>query len=232
MSNRSLLAHGGLLIVGLLMVTGCDTGGAIAQQEKFDTSVLDAYMSDNDVVYSTSASFKSSKAKTKHTKKSSSKSWPDNFDYDTKPIDYDSFVGEWSAKLEMTSTDENVSPEMAEMGKAMADMFGEMLSMSLSLNKGKSFRMTVMMMPIEGNWRQRGNSLYLTPEKIMGYTEDEIKKLSEEMASSFDGSDGLTIEMTRDKFEPLEFRIAERGKVLIALNTHSDDDQPLVFRRK
>ena len=42
----------------------------------------------------------------------------------------------------------------------------------------------------------------------------------------------MKMTMTGDSFEPLELRIAEGGKALIALNPKDSTDQELVFRRK
>lgn len=233
MSNRSFIGLGGLLCIGFVAAAGCSPGSAdaTAQQGEFNTASLDAYMSDAIVVNSSPRQRISSK-KPKQT----NATWSDDFDYDEGKLNYDGFEGAWVAKLAMDetdqSTDPSVSPEMAKMAETMMDAFSDMLSMSLDLKKNHKFEMNVMMMPIEGHWELNGNSLFLTPESVMGFTEDEIEKLADEMASSFKEEDGMSMEMTSDSFETLELRIAEHGKVLVAQDSNTSNSQPMVFRRK
>ena len=114
----------------------------------------------------------------------------------------------------------------------MAEVFSEMFAVSFNLHEDYTFEGTMAMMPVEGNWEQKGDRLFLTPTKVMGKTEKEFKKMAEKMAESFESGGGMEMKMTSDGFDTLELRIVENGNALIAINALDSDSQELVFRRK
>ena len=235
MSIRSNLGLCGLLCAGLLAVAGCSSADADANtvQGKYDTSSLDAYMSDvSDIMPLASSDYKPVASKFgSETQELQDKS----DDSEGAHVEYDGFYGDWVAKIDISkemdsySSGDSADPAMAklgeEMARAMVEAFGEMLAMSLSLNKDHTFEMEMMMMPMEGTWKQKGQNLILTLTKIMGLTRDT--------AGSFEPPDGVQMELSSEDFdEPLELRITEGGKALVAKDPISGGDQPLVFRRK
>lgn len=210
MSNRSFLGLGGLLCTGLVAVAGCSSGDAdaVTMKGKYDTAALDAYMSDA----SDDSPFTKSGFKPVVSKAGNDTGNVQDHSNDANVV-YDGFYGDWVAKIDMdestddSATDDSVDPAMADFGKAMVGAMSEMFAVTLSLNEDRTFEMVMVFMPIEGKWEQKGNSLFLTPDEIMGFAGE--------------GSEDM---------ETMEFSIAEGGKALIAVDPETGDE--LVFRRK
>ena len=220
MFNRSYLGLGGLVSVGLIALTGCSSFEVdAASVAEFDTAALDAYMSDAKVDFKKPEMLVETSGERKSTVSG-------DYKFDHGHIEYASFAGEWVAKPEMTETGESLDSDdpMAGFAEGMADAFSEMVSMTLELKKDHTFEMVAMFFPIEGKWVQKGNSLILTPTKVMGQTEDEFK-------SMVAGNSQDDVKVSTEGFENMELRIADNGEVLVAIDDKSDD-QPMVFRRK
>ena len=238
-----------MLAVGLAVGAGCSSGNAGAQSKNmdYDFEVLDTYMSDaRDPVRRSSEPLSLGRtASTKSLDRSSASK------KSKRPVPRGKFpkgkvFGKWEASIDMAAAMNESAMEMeasgqgdpqmaamaAEMGRAMAEMMSSMFSMSLDLHKDYTFDGLLVGMTLEGNWKQTGDRLYLTPTKVMGKTEKELKKMAETMSEGY-GSDGqMKMKITGDSFEPLELRITEGGKALIAINALDSTDQDLVFRRK
>ena len=143
---------------------------------------------------------------------------------------YEGFYGHWVAKIDLDegmkqeaqkqTADSNADPEMQKAGeefaKAMAGAFAEMMTMELDIAKDGSFKMTMMGMPMEGNWKQNGSVLSLVPEKFLGMSAEEFGKKQ--------GS-------ATPESEPLELKISADGKSMVARDPNGNDPQEIVFKR-
>ncbi len=148
------------------------------------------------------------------------------------PSSYVSFYGDWEAKIDMKAEmekerekrkqDPNYDPTAEQFGEAFAAGMAEMMSFSLSIKEDKSFTMTMMFFPIEGHWNQKGDTLWLHPDKVMGMTKEEMAKM---------GGENGTVTMKNE--EPLILKISNDGKSLTALNPKDvSGSEALVFKRK
>lgn len=198
----------------LLGVVGCfdDEVSAIGDQGRYDRRALDMYMTDvarPDV------------------------SRPAVAVEVSKPGAYTSFFGDWEAKIDMKeqmekerakrqAEDPNYDPQADAMGDAFAQGMAEMMSFALSIKEDKSFVMTMMFIPIEGHWQQKGDQIWLHPDKVMGMTKEEMQKMA--------GPNGK-VEMKNE--EPLILKISPDGETLTAIDPKgvSGTDE-LVFKRK
>jgi hypothetical protein len=191
-----------------LVAMGCKTEDLTAMGEvgRFDKAALDMYMTDvSHPVVDVSVS---------------------------TPSSYDSFYGDWEAKLDMKAEmekekakrmqDPNYDPSADQFAEAFAEGMAEMMSFSLGIKEDKTFTMTMMFFPIEGHWEQRGDTLWLHPDKVMGMTKEEMQKMA--------GPDAK-VDMKNE--EPLLLKISADGSTLTAMNSKDvSGTDTLVFKRK
>lgn len=229
---------------------GCSSGNSVGQANSgpYDYEALDSYLSDAKdpavrANLSPTGSVKTVGTRSLDRSSTSRKS--------KSPVPRGNFpkgkvFGEWVGNIDMaaamddaaaeSAANGDVDPEFAalgeQMGKAMAEMMSSMFAMSLDLHKDYTFEGIMMVMPFEGNWKQQGDRLFLTPTKIMGLTEQDLKDMADKMADGFKSNDGMDMQMTSSDFKPMELRIAENGNALIAIDPDDASDQDLVFRRK
>lgn len=105
-------------------------------------------------------------------------------------------------KGEIKLTEEQKKDPMAKMAEGMMGLF----AMDLELKAEKKFTLTVMGMPIEGDWVKSGNTLTLTPTLIMGLTPEEAKKQNKSGT------------MSKEADKPLRLEVQPDGKSLKALD--------------
>ena len=245
MSVQGTIRFSVMLAVGLMVGAGCSSGSGVGQANSgpYDYEALDSYLSDaKDPTIranrSPASSVKTVGSKSLDRSSTSRKS--------KRPVPRGKFpkgkvFGEWVGKIDMAASMNSAPPSggdpetaaMAEeLGRAMAEAMSDMFAMSLDLHKDYTFEGLLMVMPFEGNWKQKGDRLFLTPTKIMGFTEQEIKDMADRMAEGLESNDGMSMQMTSSDFKPMELRIAENGNALIAIDPDSSVDQELVFHRK
>lgn len=123
-------------------------------------------------------------------------------------------VGRWKGELVLPKKEGKPSPE-DEFAEAMAKAF--LSDLWVEFDEDGTFKMN-MMVPIEGKYKQNGNSVHLTPETVMGMTMDDMKKLE---------GDGATVSMNE---EPLILEISKDGKTLRAKDENGGEGE-LVFTR-
>lgn len=227
-----------MVAVSLVAGAGCSFGivGSETASFEYDFEALDSYLSDaKDLsarVYETPSSLGETVSLKSKSGTSGKRVPPGKFPKGK-------VFGKWVGKIDMASAMDsaepsNASPELQAMGKAMLAGMAEMFNMDLALNRDHTFKWDMIMMPIEGDWKQKGDRLFLTPTKVMGFTQDEMDKLAAKMAENNKSNGGVEWKMDSSSsgFETLELRIAENGKALIALNPEDGTGQDLVFRRK
>jgi hypothetical protein len=201
----------------LLLVAGCALEGndELSGAGRYDKHALDAYMTDTDApkAANTFANF--------DAKKSVS---------DEKIVNegiYGRWVAKFDAKEQMkrdagkSATDPNMTAEerkaAEEFSQAMAEAFSEMMVFDLTIRKDNTFTMTMMGMPIEGPWSQKGNVINLVPKTFMGMSAEDFAK---------GGGGGGSMNS-----EPLELRVSKDGKTLTAVDPKGLGDDELVFKR-
>lgn len=93
-----------------------------------------------------------------------------------------SFVGKWKGEISFPETD-GKSDASTEFAKSLAQSFFD--NITLELNADATFSLN-MMFEISGTWEKHPEGIALKPEKFMGMTMDEIKKMAEEDGQNLD----------------------------------------------
>lgn len=185
-----------------------------SSDKKIDKSALDMYMVDRPL----EVEFDSPVSNEEPTATASA-----------EPGKYVSFYGRWQAKMDMKAEMEKErakraaagKPEdeaAAKMGEAMMEAMGAMMQFELTINEDNTFTMIMMFIPMEGRWKQKGDSLWLYPDKVMGMSAEEFAKQ--------EGGSGNVSK------EPLELKIAPDNSCLIAVDEKNGlGEGQLVFKR-
>lgn len=225
MSVHTRFGMGLGLGVVILVASGCKTEDLTAMGEvgRFDKSALDMYMTDvSHDPYSGGPGRPSidvsvtSVAPTPGSNKLPAKS----------------FFGDWEAKIDMKAEmekerakrrqDPNYDPSMEQVGEAFAEGMAQMMSFALSIKEDKTFLMTMMFFPVEGHWEQKGDTIWLHPDKIMGMSKEEMASMA--------GPNGK-VEMKNE--EPMVLRLSADGQALTAHDPKGEfGSEELVFKRK
>ncbi len=95
---------------------------------------------------------------------------------------------------------------MAKMAEGMMGFF----QFDLELKEESKFTMTVMGMPIEGDWALSGKQITLTPKTFMGLNSEEMKKEG--------AKNGGTMAKSGDMDKPFKLEIQSDGKTLKAID--------------
>ncbi|MER3412818.1 MAG: hypothetical protein C4341_00985 [Armatimonadota bacterium] len=108
----------------------------------------------------------------------------------------DSFqlVGRWKGELVLPKKEGKPSPE-DEFAQAMAKAF--LSDLWIEFDEDGSFKMN-MMVPVEGKYRQAGNSVHLTPETVMGMKVGDLGKMNGNDAGVLIESKPLILEISKD----------------------------------
>ena len=114
-------------------------------------------------------------------------------------------IGKWKGKVNQKPVDKT-NPG-AKLGEALTDMFTE--GLTLEFPDDSHFKMTFMMIPVEGKVERTGKNLTLITEKVAGMTEAQAKELQQPGAKGPDFN------------EPLNAQISEDGKSILLLGTKS-----------
>lgn len=130
-----------------------------------------------------------------------------------------SLVGKYKGEFKMPEAEKD-NP-MAKMAEGMMGLF----SFDLELKAENKFTMTVMMMPIGGDWSLSGKTITLTPKTVMGLTPEEFEKQNAKKG----GTSTTAKEGTLDK--PIRLEVQEDGKSLKAIDNVGGDKAPgeLIF---
>lgn len=128
--------------------------------------------------------------------------------------DHFQLVGRWKGELVLPKKKGDPSPE-EKFAEAMAKAF--LSDLWVEFNEDGTFKMN-MMVPVEGKYQQKGSSVHLTPETVMGMSMDDLKKME---------GDGDSVTM---KQEPLILEISKDGKSLRAKSANGGEGE-LVFTR-
>lgn len=201
MSDRLRLIAASAALAALSLA-GCSFNSELAEarDNKLDKSALDMYMVDRPVQFKDAVEQPAEPVVTNTA----------------EPGKYVSFYGRWQAKIDMKAEMEAEKAKRAaegkkeddpaaQMGEAMMEAMGSMMAFDLTINEDKTFSMVMMFFPIEGKWQQKGDRLYLYPEKVMGMSPEEFAK-----------KEGGTVSKA-DK-EPLVLKIAPDNSALIAVD--------------
>lgn len=125
-------------------------------------------------------------------------------------------VGQWKGELKMPKAAAN--DPTAKMAEAMGQMF--MSGISLEIREDDTFKMTMMGMPFEGRVAKTGRKLILRPQKMLGLTVQEAKKLSGKNGSSFTS-------------DPMKAELSADGKTITLLSgMGAGKESTIVFTRK
>jgi hypothetical protein len=110
----------------------------------------------------------------------------------------DQIVGKYKADLKLSAEDEK-NP-MASFAKGLLG------SMTLEIKKDKTYSMTVMSFPIDGNWSLSGDTVTLTAKTVAGMSaEDAAKK----------AKDSGKLPAGQDPSKPMVLTIGSDGKSLV-----------------
>ena len=226
MSVHTRFGMGLGLGVFFLFAAGCKTEDltAMGEEGRFDKAALDMYMTDvshNDPYRGGDSRPSIDVSVTSIAPTPGSNKLPAK-----------SFFGDWEAKIDMKAemekerekrkNDPNYDPSMEQFGEAFAEGMAQMMSFALSIKEDNSFMMTMMFFPVEGRWEQKGDTIWLHPEKVMGMSKEELAKMA--------GPDGK-VDMKND--EPLVLRLSADGKTLTAHDPKGEfGSEELVFTRK
>jgi hypothetical protein len=93
-----------------------------------------------------------------------------------------SFVGKWKGEISFPESN-GKGDASTEFAKSLAQSFFN--NITLELNADSTFLLN-MMFEISGTWEKHSEGVALKPEKFMGMTMDEIKKMAEEDGQSLD----------------------------------------------
>ena len=131
-----------------------------------------------------------------------------------------SLVGKYKGELKMPESSKD--DPMAKMGEAMMGMF----SFDLELKEKDEFTMTMVFIPISGNWSVSGNVVTLTPKTVMGLTPEEFAKQKEKENKG-------TTSKPDDMKKPIRLEIQSDGS-LKALDDIGGEKSPgdLIFVRQ
>lgn len=121
-------------------------------------------------------------------------------------------VGKWKGQIEMPEAKKD------DPAAAMAQAFGSMMNMEIEFLKDKTFKMTAMIVPIEGTWTVSGNKITATPTKVMGMSVDDAKKMASDQAKK----DGQSLSVSDDMNKPIDIEISPDGKTLTMTGTGAD----------
>ncbi|MCX7800994.1 MAG: hypothetical protein N2109_11710 [Fimbriimonadales bacterium] len=128
-------------------------------------------------------------------------------------------VGTYTASFEQPANAKN------DPASQFARNFAQMLagSSTLELREDKTFKMTLIAMPIEGKWSLEGNTLSLKAESVMGMPPDQLRT---EAAKK-----GQSLPSSADVNRPQTFTV-DPDKLTLTSNESGSDAVRLVFRRK
>lgn len=129
-------------------------------------------------------------------------------------------VGSWTGEMKLPEASKD--DPAAAMAKGMGDMFAAMIS--LEIEKDRKFTMSFMMFPIEGSYTREGDLLTLTPEKVMGMTPEEFKKMQE--------AQGKPTTSSEDATKPMKLHVSKGGEELIMdPEPGKEKEGAMVFKR-
>lgn len=130
-------------------------------------------------------------------------------------------IGRWSGAPKLPESDKD-NP-MGKMGEAMLSMF----TFDLELKEKNKFTMTVMIIPIEGDWTLSGNTVTLEPKTVMGLTPE---KFAEQQKKNNPGSMASTNQVDK----PIRLEIQPDGKTMKALDDIGGEksEGELIFTKK
>jgi len=215
MSVQSKIGSG-LAVGALLLVAGCTLEGneELSGAGRYDKRALDVYMTDSDApkAANTFANFDAKKAVSE------------------EKIAYEGIYGRWVAKFDAneqmkreadkSAADPTMTPEQRraaeEFSQALAEAFSEMMVIDLTIRKDNTFTLTVLGMPMEGPWSQKGSVINLVPKTFMGMSAEDFAK----------SGGGGTIDS-----EPIDLRVSRDGKTLTAVDPKGHSEDELVFKR-
>ncbi len=126
-----------------------------------------------------------------------------------------SLVGKWKGQIDAPKGTAKDDPS-AKMAEAFASMFGDM---ELEIKEGDRFGFTVLGITSEGPITHEGDKMTLTPEKIMGKTVEEFKKMNEASGKS-----------NADAGKPMSATVSADGET-ITLFDSAKPDQSMTFKR-
>lgn len=113
-------------------------------------------------------------------------------------------VGKWKGELKMPSLSKD--DPMAKMAEGLMGM----MAMNVEFKADHKFTLTMMGMPIEGDWAMSGNTVTLTPTTVMGLTPEEAKKKFKSSGSLSSSQD--------DPSKPIKLEMQSDGKTMKALD--------------
>lgn len=108
-------------------------------------------------------------------------------------------VGKYKGEFEMPEASKD--DPMAKMGEAMMGM----MSFDLELKEQNKFTLTMLIIPIEGDWTVSGKTITLTPKTVMGLTPEEFAKQN--------SKDGGTTSKTDQMEKPIRLEVQSDGKL-------------------
>jgi len=105
-----------------------------------------------------------------------------------------------------------------DMGKAFAKGLSSMMSADLELKSDNTYSMTILFISVEGNYLVSGDTVTLTPAKIMGKTIAQIQAESKDPQKN-------------NMIQPMVLKAASDGKSL-KLQDSKAEPGALVFTRE
>lgn len=120
-------------------------------------------------------------------------------------------VGTWKGEIKMGE------PTGAAGMDALAKGLGAMMSADLELKEDKTFKLTMLLFPIEGTWSLSGNKVEMVPTKVMGLTADDAKKMAPA---------GMKVDASKGSSRPMYFEASADWTTLTGV-----DDKGVVDKR-
>lgn len=122
-------------------------------------------------------------------------------------------LGKWYAHMDLGTDKDN---PMAGMAEAM----GSMMLPELEIMDGGKFKMSMMGIPVEGDWKQEGETLTISPKTVMGMEKDAFEK----MQKTKGGNGSMD--------EDLILKVIDGGKALEAVDKNKSSAGSLIFKRE
>lgn len=120
--------------------------------------------------------------------------------------------------------EKSVEQSMEEAGRALAEGFSQLFGamIRLDLEADQTFRLTLLMVPLDGAWSREGDELTLRAEKVMGLPPQQYVALNRE--------DPQAKEIRRFFEKPIRGRVLEGGAAL-EIAFPGSESEPARFKR-
>ena len=128
-------------------------------------------------------------------------------------------IGSWTGKLDTSSSSVAPSDIVPPGMQGMADAMAEMGSFDLELKEDHTYKIMLMIIPMEGTWELKGKNVILTTKSVFGRSVDDVSRM---------GGQNATV----PEQEPMVLRVSKDGKTMTVIEPSSATSGELRFTRK